>query len=149
MTKPPPLPDHIGWDLLRAARIWEADFVARMVAAGHGWYGEARGRMAEFIGRDGALQTDIVNRSGLTKQAVAQHLDDLARDGIITRIPDPDDSRKRRVIYTQAGLKAKADADRIKFEIEEAFAQAEGDKALRALKSAVKTFIASTDRQDT
>ncbi len=143
------LPDHIGWDLTRAARIWKQEFTARMVAAGHGWYGEARGHMAEFIGRDGTLQTEIAVKSGLTKQAVAQHLDDLERDGIITRTPDPSDSRKRRVVYTPAGQAARKDADRIKGEIEQAFEAEAGPEALFALKAAVKRFIDVTDRQAT
>ena len=37
-------PDHIGWDLIEAARLWEKQFTDRMVACGHDWFGEARGK---------------------------------------------------------------------------------------------------------
>jgi len=134
-------PDHIGWDLIEAARLWEKQFTDRMVACGHNWFGEARGKMIQYIGPDGAPQSRVVERSGLTKQAVQQHLDELERDGILTRQPDPSDTRKRIIRYTVKGKAALEDIHRIKFEIERDFVHAFGREDLDQLKQSVKSFL--------
>lgn len=111
-------PDHVGWLLHRASAAWKRRFVARMVAAGYPWYAEARGALLQHLGPQPVSQAEIAARSGLTKQAVQQHLDALAADGIVARLPDPDDARRRRVRLTPAGLAALAAGDRIKAVIE-------------------------------
>jgi DNA-binding MarR family transcriptional regulator len=113
-----PLLDHIGWTLFRAAQAWRSEFTAAMVAAGHDWFGQARANLMPYIGPGGVRQSDLVERSRLTKQAVQQFLDELERDGILTRVPDKSDARARRVMLTPSGLAAMRDADRIKLQIE-------------------------------
>ncbi|MEL6170077.1 MAG: MarR family transcriptional regulator [Pseudomonadota bacterium] len=141
------LPDHIGWDLVRAARLWEHRFATEMVAAGHPWFAEARGRLIEFIGRDGIAQNELHKRAGATKQAVAQHVDRLVSDGVIARLPDPEDHRRRRLVFTQKGRAALRDADRIKGEIERAFARSMGPESLSVLRLGLKTLIDAESRQ--
>ncbi len=114
----PSPPDHIGWTLWQAAQVWRAEFTSAMVAAGHAWFGQARANLLQHIGPGGLRQGDLVARAGLTKQAVQQFVDELARDGILTRSPDSADARARLVRLTPAGLAAMRDADRIKAEIE-------------------------------
>lgn len=116
MSTPPP--DHIGWTLWRAAQVWRGEFTAAMVAAGYDWFAQARANILPHIGPSGLRQGDLVERTRLTKQAVQQFVDELERDGILTRIPDKTDARARRVMLTDAGLAAMHDADRIKAEIE-------------------------------
>lgn len=111
-------PDHIGWTLWRAAQVWRVEFTAAMVAAGHDWFGQARGNLMVHIGPSGLRQGDLANRARLSKQAVQQFVDELVADGILTRLPDPTDARARRVCLTPAGEAAMRDADRIKAEIE-------------------------------
>lgn len=110
--------DHIGWTLWQASQVWRVEFSDAMIAAGHGWFGQARGNLMVHIGPGGIRQGDLVDRARLTKQAVQQFLDELERDGILTRIPDKTDARARQVVLTEAGLSAMRDADRIKAEIE-------------------------------
>ncbi|MCU0903744.1 MAG: MarR family winged helix-turn-helix transcriptional regulator [Tabrizicola sp.] len=111
-------PDHIGWTLWQAAQVWRVEFTAAMVAAGHGWFGQARGNLMVHIGPSGLRQGDLVARARLTKQAVQQFVDELVADGILMRVPDEQDARARRLMLTEAGLAAMRDADRIKAEIE-------------------------------
>ncbi len=112
------LPDHIGWTLHRAAQVWRAEFTDAMVAVGHGWFGQARANILQHIGPGGVRQGDLVARARLTKQAVQQFVDELERDGILTRTADETDARARRVALTEAGRAAMLDADRIKAGIE-------------------------------
>lgn len=111
-------PDHIGWTLWRAAQAWRVEFTAGMVAVGHGWFGQARGRLMPHIGPSGLRQGDLAERAGLTKQAVQQFVDELVADGILMRTPDERDARARRVTLTAKGEAAMRDADRIKAEVE-------------------------------
>ncbi len=111
-------PDHIGWTLWQAAQVWRREFTSGMVAAGHGWFGQARGNLMQYIGSAGVAQSVLADRSGLTKQAVQQFVDDLTADGIVTREADPKDARARRIVLTERGQAAMRDADRIKAEIE-------------------------------
>ena len=139
MSEPP---DHIGWDLVRAARIWFSEFEAEVVAAGYPWFAEARGRIVEHIARDGADQGAIAARAGLTKQAVAQHLDALERDGLIRRVASRADARKRRVIWTEAGRQALQDIDAAKARVENRLRARLGLKTFNALRAGLKETIA-------
>jgi DNA-binding MarR family transcriptional regulator len=135
-------PDHIGWTLWRAAQVWRAEFVAAMVAAGHGWFGQARGNLMVHIGPSGLRQGDLVARAGLTKQAVQQFVDELVADGILTRVADDRDGRAKRLMLTSAGLAAMRDADRIKADIEARWCQKIGAEAFAALDTALRSVIA-------
>jgi DNA-binding MarR family transcriptional regulator len=127
-------PDHLGWLLHRASAAWKRRFAARMVEAGHPWYAEARGALLRHLGPQPVSQAEIAARAGLTKQAVQQHLDALAADGIVERIPDPDDARRRRVRLTRAGLAALAAGDRIKARLDAEDAARLGEARYAALR---------------
>ena len=140
-------PDHIGWDLVRAARLWLAEFEAEVVAAGHPWFAEARGRLIEHIGRTGVEQGALAVRSGMTKQAVAQHLDALEHDGLVRRVGVDGDHRKRRVVWTTRGQAALDDIDAAKGRVEARLRRRMGEEAFRSLRAGLKTVAAG--RQDT
>ena len=114
------LPDHVGIRLLRAYEVWKSEFVGRMNAAGHDWFTPARANLLGHLARAGTPQSVLIERTGVTKQAVQQTVDALVAAGILERVPDPADRRGRIVRYTDAGHAAMADADRIKHEIEAA-----------------------------
>lgn len=137
----PPLPDHIGWTLWRAAQVWRSEFTAAMVAAGHGWFAQARGNLLVHIGPSGLRQGDLVDRARLTKQAVQQFVDELVADGILMRVPDATDARAKRVLLTPAGEAAMRDADRIKTEIEARWRSEIGEEAFAALDAGLRRLI--------
>ena len=120
-------PDHIGWLLWRANQDWNQEFVDRMQAAGHGWFTAARSTLMGHIAPKGTKQGLLVDRIGISKQAVQQLIDGLEEDGILERLPDPEDKRGRIVRQTEAGRAAMKDADRIKLEIESGYRARIGD----------------------
>lgn len=139
-TERPELLDHVGWRLHQAFAHWKALFSQKMAERGCVWVAEARGGLMQHIGPDGISQNQLVQRSGLTKQAVQQHLDELTRDGVIRRTPDPNDARKKRVELTAKGIESQHIANDVKREIENEFRSIVGEsdfgqfsKALRAL----------------
>lgn len=48
--------------------------------------------------------TDLADRAGMTKQAMAQVVDQCEAWGLVQRTPDPHDARARRVQFTPTGL---------------------------------------------
>lgn len=58
---------------------------------------------------DGTRITELAGLLGVSKQAVAQLVDDLDTMGLVTRIADPSDGRAKRVIFTPAGRTAMLD----------------------------------------
>jgi DNA-binding MarR family transcriptional regulator len=52
---------------------------------------------------DGTRASVIAERSGLTRQAITQIVDELEAAGVVTREPDPQDGRAKRIVYTDAG----------------------------------------------
>src|SRR5688572_21052563 len=111
------LPDHIGWRLWQANRAWQAEFAATMRLSGHNWFTEARAGLLGHIDRNGTRQTSLIERAGISNQAVQQLLDGLEADGVIERPPDAADRRGKIVRYTPYGLKVLGEADRVKMEI--------------------------------
>ncbi|MDU8944743.1 MarR family winged helix-turn-helix transcriptional regulator [Ovoidimarina sediminis] len=112
-----------------------------MAGAGHPWFAEARGRLLEHIGRDGIGQGELAKRADLTKQAVAQHLDQLEAEGLLRRVQDPSDSRKRRVVWTKKGEAALSDIDLAKRRVEGRLKRRLGAGQFAALKAGLKAVI--------
>ena len=126
-------PDHIGWLLWRASQNWNLEFVQQMQQAGHAWFTGARSTVMAHIAPRGTKQAVLVERLGISKQAVQQLVDGLEADGILIRGPDDEDRRGRIVRLTEAGRAAIADANRIKLEIEARYRAGLGEEAFATL----------------
>lgn len=137
MKTKPALIDHIGWDLHRATGAWKDRFVRDMVKGGFAWFGEARGTLVQHVGRDGILQTDLTRKSGMSKQAVQQHLDDLVRDEVLERVPDQSDARRKIIRFTEKGFAALTVANTVKEEIDRDYAKLVGAADMDALRRAL------------
>ncbi|MEO0542233.1 MAG: MarR family winged helix-turn-helix transcriptional regulator [Pseudomonadota bacterium] len=140
MTDPnePELLEHIGWRLHVVFQRWKTLFAQKMVEQGCPWIAEARGELIQHISRKGVGQNVLVERSGLTKQAVQQHLDALAADGVIERVSDPKDARKKRVLFTDKGIDSLHRANAVKREIESEFIELLGKKEFAQLSKALQ-----------
>jgi DNA-binding MarR family transcriptional regulator len=134
------LPDHIGWRLWVASREWQRAFVSGLQAAGHDWFTEARAALMGHIPRAGIKQGALLERTGTTKQAVQQILDGLEADGVIARTVDPADRRGKIIRYTDKGLAALKDGDRIKRDIETEYRGRLGSSGFDALMAALRTL---------
>lgn len=143
----PELIEHIGWDLSRAARAWKLRFTQAMVENGFAWYAEARGGLIQHIGHDGIAQSELAQRAGMTKQAIQQHLDDLVDDGILERVADSGDARRKLVHFTDRGFEALEVANGIKRRIESDYLQAIGRSDMQTLQAALRVII-DADRSE-
>ncbi|MFI0845060.1 MarR family winged helix-turn-helix transcriptional regulator [Mesorhizobium sp. IMUNJ 23232] len=134
------LPDHIGWRLWNASRAWQADFADAMRGAGHPWFTEARATLLGHLARKGTRQSALIEKMAISKQAVQQLLDGLEAEGVVERLPDPQDGRGRLVCYTPKGLAALQDGDRIKREIERRYIEHLGPARFAALMDALRAL---------
>ena len=130
--------DHIGWRLWDAATVWKEKFAAEMVAMGHDWYLEARSSVIPYVKTAGTRQAEIVERMGLSKQAVQQLIVDLERSGILQRDPDPNDGRGKIVRFTEKGLAAQRDSQEAKIKVEAEFKAVLGAEEFDRLEDALR-----------
>ncbi len=137
-------PDHIGWLVWQAAFLWKDAYLAAMQEAGHDWYGKAQSNITAFLDpRGGTPQKRLVERSGLTKQAVQQLVDDLEAAGIVQRVPDPRDKRAKIIRYTDKGKAALRDGTRIKRRIEARMTESLGKAGMTQLRANLSRIIES------
>ncbi|WP_163266427.1 MarR family winged helix-turn-helix transcriptional regulator [Chelativorans alearense] len=139
-------PDHIGWRLWEASRTWQREFVAEMRKAGHPWFTDARATLMGHIARRGTRQADLIERMGITKQAVQQLIDGLEAEGVLARMPDPRDRRGRIVVHTEKGLSALRDSNDVKKKIEERYRRLLGEERFKALSDALKHLLPATEK---
>ena len=66
--------------------------------------GAAHIHLTRHLSLGGDRLTDLAQRAGMTKQSMAQLVDQCEAWGLVTRGPDPHDARARRVLFTPTGL---------------------------------------------
>ena len=130
--------DHIGLSLWRAAQNWRDRMRREMAARGFPWHLEARGDVLAHVGPGGVSQTVLTERMGLSKQAVQQLLDQLAKDGVVARVTDPTDKRLRRVELTGLGLFDLVERNAIKREIEDEYKAILGPELFGQMERALR-----------
>jgi DNA-binding MarR family transcriptional regulator len=91
---------------------FEAELIAAapFTAAGIGLR-SVHNHVLRHLDLDGTRASVIAERAGLTRQAITQIVDELVAAGVVTREPDPQDGRAKRIVYTDAG-RAQFDASR-------------------------------------
>lgn len=72
--------------------------------AARGQVGAAHLQVTRHLGQSGDRLTVLAARAGMSKQAMADLVDQCAAWGLVRREPDPTDRRARRIVFTAAGL---------------------------------------------
>ena len=128
--------------LLAAAKErFIAETHRRLYAAG---YTEIAGNGVVFrwLEPDGSRLAEMVERSGMTKQAFGEHVASLEQHGYVTRVPDPADGRGKLVVPTKRGLAALSQARRIFAEIEAEWGEVVGAEQLAAVRETLARIAA-------
>jgi DNA-binding MarR family transcriptional regulator len=120
--------------LFKAARLANEQAVARV----HADPRAARLRPAHtallpHLSFDGVRLTDLATRTGTSKQAVGQLVDDLDAMGLIERIDDPGDGRAKRIRFSRQGHSALMHGLRVLGQLEEILAEKVGRQRMREL----------------
>jgi DNA-binding MarR family transcriptional regulator len=89
------------------------------------------------IALEGTRITELAERLGITKQGVSQLVDDLEALGVLARVPDPDDARARRVVFTKRGREGFFEGLSVLRELEQEVGTWVGEKRMAQLRAAL------------
>ncbi len=78
----------------------------QLAAAGFGDQRLAHNNVFPFVPSEGIRLTDLAERAGMTKQAMAELVVDLEQLGYLQRSPDPSDRRAKIIEFTDKGWAA-------------------------------------------
>jgi DNA-binding MarR family transcriptional regulator len=97
---------HIGQLLRDGLARFEEELIAATPPLGGRELRPTHNHVLRHLDRDGTRASVIAQRAGLTRQAITMIVDELEDAGVVRRQPDPDDGRAKRIVYTEAGLRA-------------------------------------------
>lgn len=106
---------HLGRRLGHALRRFDERVLALMARdvqvplalsnlAARDQVGAAHIHITRHLALEGSRLTDLALSAGMSKQAMADLVDQCDAWGLIRREPDPHDRRARRVLFTESGL---------------------------------------------
>ena len=93
------------------------------------------------ISLEGTRLTDLARAMGISKQAVAEWVDELVEMGVRVRLPDPDDGRAKRNSFAYGGKK-QLEGLSLLSEIEGEIAGQLGEKRTDALRDGLAALLA-------
>ncbi|MFC0861601.1 MarR family winged helix-turn-helix transcriptional regulator [Sphaerimonospora cavernae] len=99
------------------------------------------GSVFRFIDEEGSRLTVLADRAGLTKQAIAELVDELERLGYVERATDPKDRRAKIIRLTERGMAGQAAAARILVDIERRWALHLGQDRIALLRRTMEEII--------
>jgi DNA-binding MarR family transcriptional regulator len=129
--------------LFKAARLLDEQALAR-IARKPGRPRLRRSHMSLFphIDLDGTRITELAERLGVTKQAASQLVDDLEALGVLARVPDPDDARARRVVFTKLGREGFFEGLAVLRGLEQELAASIGPKNMEQMRCTLIAILA-------
>ena len=137
LTTRPPIVSLLAGGRERAHEV----FQERLAAQGYGEIRPGHGCVFRFIDRDGTRLTELAERSGLSKQAVGEVVDDLVRLGHVERISDPEDRRAKIIRLTERGEEAHAAGVEIFEQIESEWAERYGAERVAAMRELLEELL--------
>jgi DNA-binding MarR family transcriptional regulator len=99
------------------------------------------GSVFRFIDTEGSRLTTLAERSGLTKQAIAEVVGELERHGYVERVADSDDGRAKIIRLTDQGRMAQVAAARILTDIEQRWSRRLGRDRITTLRRTLEEVI--------
>lgn len=126
--------------LLRGFRAVDQVASEALASAGFVGSGPAAWYLLHSIPEDGGRASRLARELGVSKQAVGQSLDELQKEGYVTRERDPRDRRALTVRRTDRGEAIVAAGEAALLEQERAWGQVLGRTRLRALRATMEEF---------
>jgi DNA-binding MarR family transcriptional regulator len=135
--------------LFKAARLANERALTRASASAPGPpMGPAHTALFPHLDFDGIRLTDLAAKVGVTKQAVAQLVDDLAAAGMVERVADPSDGRAKRIRFSRRGHAALIHGLTILREVEADLSAAIGKRRMRELHKTLQMLIGALERDE-
>ena len=138
---------NIGMLLSLAFRAFVVQLHERLAAAGYPDIRPSHTHVFQWIGGEGSRVADMAERAQLTKQAMAQLVEDLEARGYVERLPDPSDRRAKIVRLTDAGWAVVRVGNPAIQEIESSWTQVMGEQATSVLRGALQQLVTAHGRR--
>ena len=97
----------------------------------------AQARIGQRIAVDGSRLTDLAEQAQVTKQTASLLIAALEREGLVERVPDPDDGRARLIRLTSRGRIASERAREVVMSVEQAWQVHLGPELAASLREAL------------
>lgn len=96
----------------------------------------------------GLHASDLADRLGVSRQAVAQAITPLERHGYVTRAANPDDARTRIIELTSRGRQALRVMRSNAIDSEKRWEQILGDRRLGEFRETLQILLAASDSEE-
>ena len=133
--------ESTGQLLFKAARLFDDEAVRRQKEKGLKGLRPAHTRLLPHIDLDGTRLTDLAERTGISKQAVGQLVEDLESMGLLKRVADPGDGRARLVTFTDSGKKGLLGGLALLSNLEEELSEKIGKKRIKELRETLTSIV--------
>jgi DNA-binding MarR family transcriptional regulator len=105
----------------------------------------AQARIAQRIADDGTRLTELAERAQVTKQTASLLVAALEREGLVERVPDPDDGRARLIRLSVRGRQAAQRAMEVVIGVEREWAEHLGPELTDRLREGLVRLREVTD----
>lgn len=105
----------------------------------------AQARLAQRIAEEGTRLTELADRAGVTKQTASLLVAALEREGLVERVPDPDDGRARLIQLSPRGRQAAQRAMEVVIGVEGEWTAHLGPELTERLREALVRLREVTD----
>jgi DNA-binding MarR family transcriptional regulator len=123
---------------LRAHRWLEVGMASRLKAAGWSEITRAQSLVLAHLDSEGTRSSELARRSGVTRQAVHQTIQELVELGLLELAPDPTSQRAKLVVLTRRGKRLVVEAREIFRELEDTLEHRIGRKRVARLRRALE-----------
>ena len=127
--------------LFRAARLLDEEALARLARADRPPLRRSHTALFLHIDLAGTRLIELARRTGVTKQAVAQLVDELEAWGVVDRRPDPEDRRAKLVVFSRRGRRGLLDGLALLQSLEAELAQRIGTRTMQGLRRALLAVL--------
>ena len=105
----------------------------------------AQARLAQRIAEDGTRLTELADRAQVTKQTASLLVAALEREGLVERVPDPDDGRARLIRLSSRGREAAQRAMEVVMGVEREWSEHLGPELTDRLREGLVRLREVTD----
>ena len=105
----------------------------------------AKARIAQRIAEDGTRLTELADRAQVTKQTASLLVAALEREGLVERVPDPDDGRARLIRLSARGREASQRAMEVVIGVEREWAEHLGPELTDRMREGLVRLREVTD----
>ena len=131
--------DNLGYLLAKASQRWNEQLQEGFAAAGFAEVRASYGSvLIPLLEEDGLRIGEIARRARVSKQTMTTMVRLCERDGLVERVPDPDDRRATRVQLTPKARRFQPEAERVLARLERQAKRTLGDESVNELRRALK-----------